>query len=82
MPDKHIKLSESYIGLGAFILETLTRPKTIDHIWMSFKKARKADKYPSVHSFESVIIALDMLYAIGAIQEVEDKEGWYKRCAC
>lgn len=33
MPKKHILLSESYIGLGAFVLQILTSPLTLDSCW-------------------------------------------------
>ncbi len=36
MPKKHISLSESFIGLGAFVLQTLSSPLTIDSCWEKF----------------------------------------------
>ena len=40
MPDKHVKFSESLIGLGSFVLESLDEPMSIDALWKSFKQAR------------------------------------------
>lgn len=81
MPDKHIRLSESYLGLASFVLDSLTRPRTLDQVWVLFKKARKRNSYPASHGFENLILAFDILFAIGAIQEVPTKEGWYEKCA-
>ncbi|TKJ57540.1 hypothetical protein PspCFBP13506_23490 [Pseudomonas sp. CFBP13506] len=79
MPDKHIKFAESLIGLGSFILETLDEPKSIDALWDSFGQARLDKKYPSPHSFESLVLAVDVLFAIGAIEP--GKLGVLKKCA-
>ena len=71
MPDKHIKFSESLLGLGAYVLENLQNPKTIDELWGDFCKARKGNQYPANHSFENLVLSVDSLYAIGAIKAVE-----------
>ncbi|AMB86577.1 hypothetical protein AWM79_15205 [Pseudomonas agarici] len=79
MPDKHIKFAESLIGLGSFILEELDEPKSIDTLWDAFRQARLAKEYPSPHSFESLVLAVDVLFAIGAIEPA--KLGVLKKCA-
>jgi hypothetical protein len=63
-PQKHIRLSESILGLGANILNLLTRPRNPEQIY---------DKLNSLnllisHDFEHIILALDFLYACGAIE--------------
>ena len=79
MPDKHIKFAESLVGLGSFILEALEEPKSIDALWDAFRQARIDRKYPSPHSFESLVLAVDVLYAIGAIEPA--KLGVLRKCA-
>lgn len=79
MPDKHIKFAESLIGLGSFVLETLDEPKSIDALWDSFRQARLDKEYPSPHSFESLVLAVDVLFAIGAIESA--KSGALIKCA-
>ncbi|WP_353570771.1 ABC-three component system middle component 6, partial [Candidatus Albibeggiatoa sp. nov. BB20] len=62
LPDKHITFAESLLGLGTFILESLSVPKTVDSLWAEFEKVR-GEKFPAYHSFDNLILAIDMLYA-------------------
>lgn len=68
LPDKHIKLSESIIGFGSFVLETLSNPRTIDEIWNKYQSARQANEYPSKQSFDNLILAVCFLYAIDVVK--------------
>ncbi|SQH76480.1 conserved protein of unknown function [Shewanella benthica] len=63
-PQKHVKLSESLLGLGANILALLSRPITPEQI---YTKLDNNDILIS-HDFEHIILALDFLYACGAIE--------------
>jgi len=80
MPDKHIKFAESLLGLGSFVLDALTAPQTIDDLWDRYSKARKAGEYPAPHTFENLVLAVDLLFAIGAVYEL-DNSGVLQRCA-
>lgn len=79
MPDKHIKISESLLGLGSFVLEELVKPQTIDELWSAFKTAKVNGSYPATHSFENLVFAVDMLYAIGVVSQV-GHNGVLSRC--
>lgn len=79
MPDKHIKFSESLLGLGSFALEKLASPQTIDDLWVEFCKCRNNGAYPSPHSFENLVLAVDTLYAIGAIAPI-GQDGILRLC--
>lgn len=63
-PQKHVKLSESLLGLGANILTVLSRPTTPEQIYT------KLDNNGLLisHDFEHILLALDFLYACGAIE--------------
>jgi hypothetical protein len=78
MPDKHIRLSESFYGLGSFLLELLISPKTIDELWGLFSNAVKNKDYPSSHSFEHLVLAVNFLYAIRAVDL--QSNGALKKC--
>lgn len=78
LPTKHIRLSESIIGLASFVLVDLKFPKTIDSLWVDFRKSYTLRKYPSYHSFENLVVAVDFLYSIGAVNE--DEYGRIIRC--
>lgn len=80
MPDKHIKFAESLLGLGSYVLDALTAPQTIDDLWDGYRKARKMGQYPAPHTFDNLVLAVDILFAIGAIIE-SDHSGVLQRCA-
>ncbi len=79
MPDKHITFSESFLGLGSFVLATLIAPQTIDDLWEKYSNARKSGNYPSSHSFENLVLTVDVLFAVGAVAE-PDQSGVLRRC--
>ncbi|MDH1264665.1 ABC-three component system middle component 6 [Pseudomonas sp. GD03944] len=65
MPAKHISFAESLLGFGSFILEKVVEPITLDQLWRAFE--RESSKYPAYQSFDNMLLALDALYAFGAI---------------
>jgi len=79
LPDKHIRLAESIIGLSGFALESLVAPKTIDALWAEFREVNNTYEFPAYHSFENLVLAIDFLFSIGAI--TEDSHGKLARCA-
>lgn len=73
LPTKHISLSESIFGLGGILLKNLNTPKTIDELWNIFSnKYNEKPSFPAYHNFDNVVLAVNLLYAIGAI-EITDK---------
>lgn len=73
MPKKHISLSESYIGFGAFILKVLSKPMTIDECWTKIHN-KYIDKglISKKHSFDSMILTIDLLFALNIVN-INDK---------
>lgn len=69
LPSKHINLSESLLGLGGIILQIITKkPSSLEHIWHEYSKINNNKKvFPAYHSFDNVILAVDLLFIIGAI---------------
>jgi hypothetical protein len=63
-PQKHVKLSESLLGLGANILALLSRQLTPEKIYSKLDK----NNLLISHDFEHIILTLDFLYACGAIE--------------
>lgn len=78
MPDKHIRFGESLLGLGSCALDLLSIPKTIDDLWQAFRKAAASGAYPVEHPFEHLVLAVDVLFAIGAVES--DRSGVLRRC--
>ncbi len=68
LPSKHIRLSESLLGLGGVVLNMLKEPKTVDEIWLNFSEINNTKKVlPAYHNFDNVVLALNYLFIVGAI---------------
>ena len=78
LPDKHIRVAESLLGIGSLILESLVIPKTVDDLWDDFRRPPADKELPVSISFENIILAIDFLFAIGAV--TENQEGKLYRC--
>lgn len=74
-PQKHIRLSESFLGLGANILNLLSRSQTPEQIYDKLKSLNLLIS----HDFEHIILTLDFLYACGAIEL--DEQGKVIKCS-
>lgn len=62
LPTKHISPQNSLLGVGAIVLRNLRGELSITRLWES------VSNYPEIATFERFILALDLLYAIGAIE--------------
>lgn len=68
MPGKNINISESLIGLGAFVLSILETPKSIDDCWKELNKIYiDTGKINKKHTFDTFILTIDLLYIIGSV---------------
>jgi hypothetical protein len=67
LPSKHIRVAESLLGYAGFILSKLHGPKTIDELWTECTKANDTKRFPAYHGFDQLVLALDYLFIIGAI---------------
>jgi hypothetical protein len=61
LPDKHSKLSNSLIGVGATILKNMDGANTVSSLW------NRVRSLPEISNFEKFTIVLDFLFAIGVI---------------
>lgn len=68
IPSKHTNLSESIIGLAGFLLSFLTNSAySIDELWGKIQQTEEGHTYFRNHSFDNVVIAIDLLYMMGVI---------------
>lgn len=79
LPDKHVSLAESVLGLGAFVLGILEEPMTPDKIHSRVLAATEGGSLPARHGYDSVTLALLFLYSVDAVEMTED--GGVRRCA-
>ncbi len=79
LPDKHISLAESLLGLGALILGQLDDPGSMDDIHHRISQVNETKELPAFHDYESVALAVLFLYMIGAVEMTDT--GDVRRCA-
>ncbi len=79
LPSKHIHLSECILGIGAFVLEALRPPMTLDALKEALDQKAANGQIPSPPSLENVLLAISFLFAIGVL--TIDKEGRLLPCA-
>lgn len=73
MPSKHIRFSESLLGLSGIILNILSEPMTVDEIWYKYSEINNSkNKFPAYHNFDNIVLAANCLFLIGAI-EIDSK---------
>jgi hypothetical protein len=78
LPSKHIRLSESLLGLSAVLLEFLQTPISVDELWFKFSAINNSrDKFPAYHSFDNVVLALNILYSMGIVDIEENGNIYY-----
>jgi hypothetical protein len=61
LPTKHTSTKQSLLGVGAELLSALGRPRTVSSLWDEVRDR------PTVATFERFTLALDLLYACGAV---------------
>ncbi len=78
MPKKHINISESLIGIGGIILQCLGKnTKTIDSIISYTNQTIDKNKSRTIYNnVDSILLAIDYLYSIGAI-DINEEGGIY-----
>ncbi len=76
LPNKYVTLSQSFLGIGAMVLDIIGSKKmTIENIWTEFEKRygskSKKSHYPSYQKF---LLTLDFIYLTGMITYNEQGE--------
>lgn len=75
LPTKHISMAESILGLAGYISSNVAKhPMSMENIWNQYSKVNDTDAFPAYHNFNDVILAVDLLYSMGAIDMNERKE--------
>jgi len=62
LPNKHVSIKRSLLGQSGLVLRHLKRPKTLSTLWEQVKTTGE------VRSFNRFLLALDLLYMIGAVE--------------
>lgn len=67
LPTKHIRPDRALIGVGAEVLGVLEQPMTMSKLWDEIRSRRSADMSSPVIDYRWFVLALDLLYMIGAV---------------
>lgn len=67
LPTKRVQEDRALLSLGAEIIRLLDEPKTVSRVWDEFRRARAKMPEASPVVFDWFVLALDLLYTLGAI---------------
>ena len=62
LPTENLQERDSLLGVGAVVLQSLTAPRTVTQLWSRLRQD------PSVATYERFILALVLLYILGAVR--------------
>ena len=68
LPGKHLRQDRALLSVGAEILVQLDEPRTISELWERVREKRVSGSGLSPLSFDWFILALNLLYAICALE--------------
>lgn len=71
-PSKHVNLYDSILGLAGVLIGLLNRPISVDVLWTKFNLINNTKNCPSYHGHKDFVLALDMLFSMGAIRIDEE----------
>ena len=68
LPTKHVRPDRALLGVGADVLMVLRRPMTMSKLWDEIRARRSATASNAAVDYRWFVLALDLLYLIGAIE--------------
>jgi hypothetical protein len=75
LPKKHIKISDSIIGISSLLINLLEKEVTVDDLFSSLVKDKRLSKNLSL---DTVILCIDYLYCQGIVEI--SSNGGISRC--
>lgn len=75
LPKKHIKISDSLIGISSLLISLLDKESTVDELFLSLIKDKRLSKNLSL---DTVILCVDYLYCQGIVKITNN--GGLSRC--
>lgn len=68
LPSKHLSQDRALLTIGAAILRHLVCPVTVSALWERMPRAAIDEKASPPLSYDGFVLALDLLFLIGAIE--------------
>jgi hypothetical protein len=78
LPDKHIKIGESILGLAALVMANLEKPRAFDNLMAALAPKFGTSEWPAYHNTGTVSLALCFLHSAGLVDVTT--EGDLYRC--
>lgn len=78
LPDKHVKIGESILGLAALVVASLETPLAFDALMAVLSPKFETSEWPAFHTTETVSLALCFLHSTGLVDVTP--EGDLHRC--
>ena len=69
-PHDHVRFCDSVVGLAGRVRDLISTPKTVDELQNLLD--REDSRWPGQVDFEKIILAVTLLYAIGAAIPAEN----------
>ena len=68
LPSKHMAEDRALLTVGATILRYVSRATTVSALWEKMSPSTAAQHSAPVLSYDEFVLALDMLFLLGAIE--------------
>lgn len=68
LPSKHLSQNRALLTVGAVILRHLSDPVTVSALWEEISRSAREQKAASPLRYDAFVLALDLLFLIGAIE--------------
>ena len=72
LPDKHVKIAESILGLAALVVENMGQPVAFDKLMAILTPKFDTPEWPAHHTTETVSLALCYLHSTGLVDVTPD----------
>lgn len=69
LPSKHLSQNRALLTVGATILRRLSHPVTVSALWEQMPREDVDNKTFPPLRYDSFVLALDLLFLIGAVDE-------------
>jgi hypothetical protein len=73
LPGKHLKPDRALLSVGGEILSVMGEGSTVSELWLQVQDLRSRRETVSPLPFDWFVLALSLLYAIGAIDQDGDR---------
>lgn len=68
LPTKHLRPDRALLTVGGDLLVSLREPTTVSRLWDDVRAKRGASGEPAAINYDWFVLALDLLFMIGAIE--------------